>query len=150
MVQLLWSNYPGLTIIPLSWHHCLAIIHSPLLRSRFRIPLRTCSWLLGRVCELSTGSPGLSCEACDRSRTAKITKLSLTLGNLSVVKIYIIRHKPGPVTKNVTPRPSGWESHPHSSGLLDQCSTTELQKSLLTTWAPTTWALTTWALKWIN
>ena len=27
----------------------------------------------------------------------------------SVVKIYIIRHKPGPVAKNATPRPSGWE-----------------------------------------
>ena len=27
----------------------------------------------------------------------------------SVVEIYIIRPKPGPVTKNATPRPSGWE-----------------------------------------
>ena len=34
------------------------------------------------------------------------------LGNSSVVKIYIIRSKPGPVAKNATPRPSGWESNP--------------------------------------
>ena len=49
--------------------------------------------------------------------------------------IYIIRPKPGPVAKNATPRPSGWESNPRPSGLLDQCSTSELQKSLPTTWA---------------
>ena len=30
----------------------------------------------------------------------------------SVVKIYIIRPKPGLVAKNATPRPSGWESNP--------------------------------------
>ena len=36
----------------------------------------------------------------------------MLLGNLSVVKIYIIRPKPGPVAKNATPRPSGWESNP--------------------------------------
>ena len=57
------------------------------------------------------------------------------LGNLSVVKIYIIRPKPGPVAKNATPRPSGLGIEPASSGLLDQCSTTELQKALPTTWA---------------
>ena len=28
--------------------------------------------------------------------------------------IYIIRPKPGPVAKNATPRPSGWESNPGS------------------------------------
>ena len=28
-----------------------------------------------------------------------------------VVTIYIIRPKPGPVAKNATPRPSGWESN---------------------------------------
>ena len=59
----------------------------------------------------------------------------LCVGNSSVVKKYIIRPKPGPVAKNATPRPSGWESNPASSGLLDQCSTTELQKPLPTTWA---------------
>ena len=32
--------------------------------------------------------------------------------NSSVVKIYIIRPKPGPVAKNATPRPSGWELNP--------------------------------------
>ena len=37
----------------------------------------------------------------------------LSVGNSSVVKIYIISSKPGPVAKNVTPRPSGrWESNP--------------------------------------
>ena len=36
----------------------------------------------------------------------------LYVGNSSVVKIYIIRPKPGPVAKNATPRPSGWESNP--------------------------------------
>ena len=36
----------------------------------------------------------------------------LCVGNSSVVKIYIIRPKPGPVAKNATPRPSGWESNP--------------------------------------
>ena len=36
-------------------------------------------------------------------------KSELCVGNLSVVKIYIIRPKPGPVAKNATPRPSGWE-----------------------------------------
>ena len=30
----------------------------------------------------------------------------------NVVKIYIIRPKPGPVPKNATPRRSGWESNP--------------------------------------
>ena len=34
-------------------------------------------------------------------------KVKVTLGNSSVVKIYIIRPKPGPVAKNATPRPSG-------------------------------------------
>ena len=29
-------------------------------------------------------------------------------------KIYIIRPKPGPVAKNATPKPSGWESNPPS------------------------------------
>ena len=32
--------------------------------------------------------------------------------NSSVVKIYIIIPKPGPVAKNATSRPSGWESNP--------------------------------------
>ena len=36
----------------------------------------------------------------------------LCVGNSSVVKIYIIRPKPGPVAKNATPRPFGWESNP--------------------------------------
>ena len=31
------------------------------------------------------------------------------VGNWSVVNIYIIRPKPGPVAKIATPRPSGWE-----------------------------------------
>ena len=35
----------------------------------------------------------------------------LWLGNSSVVKIYIIRPKQGPVAKNATPRPSSWESN---------------------------------------
>ena len=38
--------------------------------------------------------------------------LRLCVGNSSVDKIYIIRPKPGPVAKNATPRPSGWESNP--------------------------------------
>ena len=38
----------------------------------------------------------------DSPRTQKIS---------SVVKIYIIRPKPGPFAKNATPRPSGWESN---------------------------------------
>ena len=32
--------------------------------------------------------------------------------NSSVVKIYIIRSKLGPVAKNATPRPSAWGSNP--------------------------------------
>ena len=56
--------------------------------------------------------------------------------NVSVVKIYIIRPKPGPVAKNATPIKAFWLGiEPASSGLLYQCSTTELQKSLPTTWA---------------
>ena len=39
-------------------------------------------------------------------------KSELCVGNSSVVTIYIIRPKPGPVAKNATPRPSGWESNP--------------------------------------
>ena len=39
-------------------------------------------------------------------------KLRLCVGNSSVDKIYIIRPKPGPVAKNATPRPSGWELNP--------------------------------------
>ena len=38
--------------------------------------------------------------------------LRLCVGNSSVDMIYIIRPKPGPVAKNATPRPSGWESNP--------------------------------------
>ena len=38
----------------------------------------------------------------------------LGVGNSSVVKIYIMRPKPGPVAKNATPRPSGLESNPRS------------------------------------
>ena len=41
-------------------------------------------------------------------------KSELCVGNVSVVKIYIIRPKPGPVVKNATPRPSSWESNPRS------------------------------------
>ena len=43
-----------------------------------------------------------------------ISKMTIRLcvGNSSVDKIYIIRPKPGPVAKNATPRPSGWESNP--------------------------------------
>ena len=32
-------------------------------------------------------------------------KVKVWVGNSSVVKIYIIRPKPGPVAKNATPRP---------------------------------------------
>ena len=51
---------------------------------------------------------------------------SYVLGNSSVVKIYIIRPKPGPVAINATPRPFRLGIEPASSGLLDQCSTTGL------------------------
>ena len=47
---------------------------------------------------------------------------------------YTSRPKPGPVAKNATPRPSGWELN-LCPALLDQCSTTELQKPLPTTLA---------------
>ena len=57
-------------------------------------------------------------------------QVRVCLGISSVVKIYIIRPKPGPVEKNAWLR-----IEPASSGLLDQCSTTELQKPLPTTWA---------------
>ena len=39
-------------------------------------------------------------------------KSELSVGNSNVVKIYIIRPKPGPVAKDATPRPSGWEWNP--------------------------------------
>ena len=39
-------------------------------------------------------------------------KVKVCVGNSSVVKIYVIRPKPGPVAKDATPRPSGWESNP--------------------------------------
>ena len=39
-------------------------------------------------------------------------KSEICVGNSRVVKIYIIRPKPGPVAKNATPSPSGWESNP--------------------------------------
>ena len=42
----------------------------------------------------------------------------LRVGNSSVVKIYIIRPKPGPVAKNATPRSSGWESNPRPRSAL--------------------------------
>ena len=48
--------------------------------------------------------------------------------NSSVVKIYTIRPKPGPFAKNAKVFRLGIE--PASSGLLDQCFTTELQKPL--------------------
>ena len=38
-------------------------------------------------------------------------KSKLCVGKSSVVKIYIIRLKPGPVEKNATSRPSDWESN---------------------------------------
>ena len=43
------------------------------------------------------------CKGLDASRRRTIK--GICLGNSSVVKIY----KPGPVAKNATPRPSGWE-----------------------------------------
>ena len=33
------------------------------------------------------------------------------------MKIYIIRPKPGPVAKNATPRPSGFDSQPEGLGV---------------------------------
>ena len=36
----------------------------------------------------------------------------ICVANSSVVKILIIRPKPGQVAKNATPRPFGWESNP--------------------------------------
>ena len=39
------------------------------------------------------------------------------VGNSSVVKIYIIRPKPGPVAKNATSRTSGWESNKQETGV---------------------------------
>ena len=42
----------------------------------------------------------------------KRTDIRKCVGNSSVVKIYIIRPKPGPVAKIATPRPSDWESNP--------------------------------------
>ena len=55
--------------------------------------------------------------------------------NPIINKIYLIRPKPGPVAKNATPRPSGWEWNPRPLGMEPACSTTELQKPLPTTWA---------------
>ena len=49
--------------------------------------------------------------------------------------IYIIRPKPGPVAKNSNSKAFRLGIEPATSGLLDQCSTTELQKPLPTTWA---------------
>ena len=37
--------------------------------------------------------------------TLVVSRSKLYVGNLSVLKIYIIRPKPGPVAKNATPRP---------------------------------------------
>ena len=38
--------------------------------------------------------------------------------NSSVVKIYMIRPKTGPVAKNATPRPSSWSYHVYLNNLL--------------------------------
>ena len=48
-------------------------------------------------------------------------KSRLYVGNSRVVKIYIIRPKPGPVAKNATPKAFLLGIEPASSGLLDQC-----------------------------
>ena len=50
-------------------------------------------------------------------------------------KKYIIRPKPGQVSKNATPRPSSWESSPRPLDYQTSASTSELQKPLLTTLA---------------
>ena len=47
-----------------------------------------------------------------RQGVLKKWKSELCVGNSNIVKIYILRPKPGPVAKNATPRPSGWESNP--------------------------------------
>ena len=63
----------------------------------------------------------------DQGETARVSKIGkLCLGNSSVVKIYIIRPKPGPVAGKAFRL--GIE--PASSGLLKQCSTTELLSNL--------------------
>ena len=48
---------------------------------------------------------------------------------------YIIRPKPGTGCEKCNFKAFWLGIEPASSGLLDQCSTTELQKLLLTTWA---------------
>ena len=58
-------------------------------------------------------------------------KSMLCVGNSSVVKIYIIRPKPGPVAKNATSKAFRLGMEPASPGLLDQCSTTELSQHWL-------------------
>ena len=48
--------------------------------------------------------------------------------------MYIITPKPGKVAKSATSSPFRLGIEPASTGLLDQCSTTELQKPLPTIW----------------
>ena len=55
----------------------------------------------------------ISSQSKEGMGTSKVdTRYTSVLKYSSVVKIYIIRPKPGPVAKNATPRPSGWESNP--------------------------------------
>ena len=72
-------------------------------------------------------------------------KSMLCVGNSSVVKIYIIRPKTGTSCEKCNSKAFRLGIEPASSGLLDQCSTIELQKPL-----PTTWARVHLLYKWIK
>ena len=62
-------------------------------------------------------------------------KSKLCEGNSSVVKIHFRRPKPDQFQKMQLQNATPLGIEPASSGLLDQCSTTELQKPLSTTQA---------------
>ena len=64
-------------------------------------------------------------------------KVKVCVGNSSVVTIYIITYKTqtGTSCEKRNSKAFRLGIEPTSSGLLDQCSTTELQKPLPTTWA---------------
>ena len=70
------------------------------------------TWIAWWVAQDRKGSFRITQDWITQDRIGEDKVGQNNIGNSSVVKIYIIRPKPGPVANNATPRPSGWESNP--------------------------------------
>ena len=73
-------------------------------------------------------------------------KFKVMFRKSSVVKIYTIRRNPGPVAKNATPRPSGWDYNLRPQDY----KTSALPHVLHKPFVPTTWARVQYIYIYIN